>query len=32
MEKQVRVDAQKMKAFARFRKAVTDAGEEHYIA
>jgi hypothetical protein len=25
MEKQVRVDAQKMKAFVRFSKAVTDA-------
>ena len=32
MEKQVRFDAHKMKAFVRFRKVVTEAGDEHYVA
>jgi DNA polymerase len=32
MEKQVRFDAHKMKAFVRFRKIVTENGGEHYIA
>jgi DNA polymerase len=32
MEKQVRFDAHKMKAFVRFRRVATDDGGEHYIA
>ena len=32
MDKQVRFDAHKMKAFVRFRKVVTEDGGEHYIA